>query len=113
MLLSGIGQKRTRMGSLAGDAIAFSTALHAYSSGSRSSGRSVKPWFNARIELDGDGYLGSAMRPAPSSFNVIDTSGLADHLGLLNIAAATMPLLSRLLSATLYTGSLLQRNALK
>lgn len=45
--------------------------------------------------------------PAPRLFNVIDTSNLVDHIGMLNILLATVPLLSRDPSATLLTETLL------
>ncbi|RKO93767.1 hypothetical protein BDK51DRAFT_28923 [Blyttiomyces helicus] len=49
----------------------------------------------------------AASRPAPTAFDVIDTSNLTDHLGLLNILVATGPLLKPVLHAILHTDSLI------
>ncbi|KAI0816053.1 hypothetical protein BC628DRAFT_1334426 [Trametes gibbosa] len=46
---------------------------------------------------------------APATFNVIETSNLIDHIGLLNILVASVPLLSSVPSSVLYTESLLFR----
>lgn len=60
----------------------------------------VKPWSASPLLLDGHVNL-----TAP--FQVIDTSNLGDHVGLLNILSATAPLLQRSASSVLYTESLL------
>ncbi|RPD68233.1 hypothetical protein L226DRAFT_576582 [Lentinus tigrinus ALCF2SS1-7] len=57
------------------------------------------------IRLDSEEYLVS--RAAPTSFNVIETSNLIDHLGLLNILVSAVPLLSPSTSGVIYTESLL------
>ncbi|TBU65167.1 hypothetical protein BD310DRAFT_866887 [Dichomitus squalens] len=44
---------------------------------------------------------------APTSFNVIETSNLIDHIGLLNVLIAALPLLHSTLWSVLYTESLL------
>ncbi|KAF8180830.1 hypothetical protein BJ912DRAFT_1032956 [Pholiota molesta] len=49
----------------------------------------------------------SAPGGAPASFNVIHTSNLEDHIGLLNVLIAAAPLLSSEASGVLYTESLL------
>ncbi|QRV77040.1 MYND Zn-finger protein [Ceratobasidium sp. AG-Ba] len=51
----------------------------------------------------------SADPPAPTTFDVIDTSNLTDHLGLLNILIAIRPLLKETISSqsVLYTETLL------
>ena len=46
-------------------------------------------------------------REKASSFDVIDTSNLVDHVGILNLLPAVTPLLSRRPSSVLYTESLL------
>ncbi|KAI0642476.1 hypothetical protein C8Q79DRAFT_1002903 [Trametes meyenii] len=46
---------------------------------------------------------------ALSTFNVIETSNLIDHIGLLNILVAMVPLLSHRLNSVLYTEQLLFR----
>jgi hypothetical protein len=54
-----------------------------------------------------DDYQRNSLTPAPLSFNVIDTSNLADHIGYLNILLITAPLLGRGLPAALFTHSLI------
>ena len=44
-----------------------------------------------------------------SSFNVIDTSNLIDHLGAINLLVASAPLLDRTTSAVLYTETLVRK----
>jgi hypothetical protein len=64
------------------------------------------------MSLDGGDYedkQGGDGFPGPTSFNVIDTSNLTDHVGLLNLLVATLPCLQRGPSATLFTESLLKR----
>ncbi|KAJ7132148.1 hypothetical protein C8R44DRAFT_612729 [Mycena epipterygia] len=60
----------------------------------------VSPWQCAELVLDG-GNRG--MPSAPTSFDVIDTSNLADHVGLLNVLLATVPLLAHGPTSVLYT----------
>ncbi|KAA1470752.1 hypothetical protein DENSPDRAFT_858545 [Dentipellis sp. KUC8613] len=58
------------------------------------------------LELSRDEY--ATVSGAPAIFNVIETSNLVDHLGLLNVFIASIPLLSRSApSRVLYTESLL------
>ncbi|KAL1694470.1 hypothetical protein GGG16DRAFT_47111 [Schizophyllum commune] len=47
-----------------------------------------------------------ASHPAPTLFNVIDTSNLADHIGLLNVLTSAAPLLRKSPTSTLHTNSL-------
>ena len=63
----------------------------------------VKPWSACPLLLDGHVSL-----TAP--FNVIDTSNLGDHVGLINILSATAPLVRRNASSVLYTESLLMES---
>ena len=60
----------------------------------------VKPWSASPLLLDGQVDLASP-------FHIIDTSNLGDHVGLINILSATVPLLWRSVSSVLYTESLL------
>jgi hypothetical protein len=106
---------RPRIRFFVGEVLALCLTLQAYSRDSRiiTSGQYVKPWSNTSLILDGDDYSTSAVHPAPATFNVIETSNLSDHLGILNVLAATIPLLSRsTLSSVLYTESL-QRGTMK
>ncbi|KAG2366731.1 hypothetical protein BDR07DRAFT_1395628 [Suillus spraguei] len=66
----------------------------------------VAPWKSACITLDPNAYGTSAQSPAPTMFNIIDTSNLLDHVGVLNILVVTSPILQQTLSATLYTEGL-------
>ncbi|KAF8551988.1 hypothetical protein OG21DRAFT_1498767 [Imleria badia] len=53
-------------------------------------------------------YGRRAVSLAPLSFNVIDTSNILDHAGLVNVLVVTAPLLRKTPSATLYTEALLR-----
>ncbi|KAJ6496758.1 hypothetical protein DFH09DRAFT_1204932 [Mycena vulgaris] len=57
----------------------------------------VSPWSAAELVLDGD------VSTAPTNFDMIDTSNLADHVGLLNVLVAAVPLLSHCSTSVLYT----------
>lgn len=87
------------------DALAFVRALRAKSSGaSPATYPRVSPWRAAVISLDGPGYANNI---APLQFDVIDTSNLSDHLGILNVLIGASPLLKRTPSSVLYTETLL------
>ena len=60
----------------------------------------VKPWSSRPLLLDGHVKF-------TTPFDIIDTSNLGDHVGLINILSATVPLLRRSASSVLYTESLL------
>jgi hypothetical protein len=86
-----------------GDALSLCQALRYHSiTKSISTPFPVAPWKHAFITLDSDAYGSRTQSPAPTTFNVIDTSNLLDHLGVLNIFAVTTPILQRTPSATLY-----------
>jgi hypothetical protein len=89
-----------------GDAIAGCNALHAFATtGTLSLGVPVSQWHTQLIQLNKDEYVSGH---APATFNVIDTSNLNDHIGLLNVLIASVPLLSAFTpSSVLYTESLL------
>ncbi|KAF7306266.1 MYND-type domain-containing protein [Mycena indigotica] len=59
----------------------------------------VSPWSSRDVQLLPD---------VPTTFDIIDTSNLSDHLGILNLLAVTVPLLSAT-TGVLYTESLLSR----
>ncbi|KAF5388293.1 hypothetical protein D9615_000823 [Tricholomella constricta] len=93
---------------LVGDALACSQAISfCAQSGSLESGLYITPWAGTQVKLDGGDYDGPVVDRAPVSFNVIDTSNLTDHLGLLNILVVTLPLLQRAPAAVLHTNTLL------
>ncbi|KAG8707439.1 hypothetical protein FRC08_000492 [Ceratobasidium sp. 394] len=74
-----------------GDALAFCQALDLFNStGCVTPDLFVSPWHGVRINL---GDLPTGVPPAPTFFDVIDTSNLPDHLGLFNLLLAARPLL--------------------
>ncbi|KAH0829193.1 hypothetical protein J3R83DRAFT_2741 [Lanmaoa asiatica] len=93
----------------AGDALMFCQALK-YCEVTRSpvTPYNVAAWRLSTITLDDRYYGCNALSPAPLSFNVIDTSNILDHTGLVNVLVVTAPLLCKTSSATLYTEALLR-----
>ncbi|KAG1733655.1 uncharacterized protein EDB91DRAFT_1338085 [Suillus paluster] len=90
-----------------GDALSLSQAIgYCRTRKSTSTPFPVAPWKHGCITLDPDAYGTCAQSPAPTAFNVIDTSNLLDHVGLLNVLATTSSILKRTPSATLYTEGL-------
>jgi len=91
-----------------GDALPFCDAL---SHKGQKSGGSVGPftytkdWSMIPLVLNGCDYQDGTANPAPLRFNIIDTSNLTDHSGLLNILLVTNALLARSASTVLYTES--------
>ncbi|KAF2678823.1 hypothetical protein K458DRAFT_480637 [Lentithecium fluviatile CBS 122367] len=75
------------------DAIAFCHVLnhHRTHGESRSANWYRSSWEYSLLTLESPDYAGGV---APTSFNVIDTSNLIDHLGSLNVLAAAAPLLT-------------------
>ncbi|KAK0207079.1 hypothetical protein DFS33DRAFT_1486591 [Desarmillaria ectypa] len=93
-----------------GDALAFCNAvqeLRRYGTTLTSVG--VSYWIGTRIHFH-DEYLLSLSHPAPSCYNVIDTSNLSDHLGIMNILAGTVPLLRGDQLSALRTQTLLSKS---
>ena len=89
-----------------GDAVLFCRALvHHAGTGKIPPNLTVAPWNAAPLTLDGGDY--DLSDGAPTSFNVIETSNIMDHIGLLNVLVAALPLLSPDPSATLFTEALL------
>ncbi|KAH6869603.1 hypothetical protein BKA70DRAFT_1242317 [Coprinopsis sp. MPI-PUGE-AT-0042] len=70
-----------------GDAISASHALRAFNAtGTHRLGVPVSQWKATPISLDPDEYINSeGLNCAPSNFNIIHTSNLEDHIGLLNV----------------------------
>ncbi|KAG9088225.1 hypothetical protein FRC06_002162, partial [Ceratobasidium sp. 370] len=90
----------------AGDALAFCHALHEYSrAGQASTNIPIASWRAAQINLD----QVTKNHAPPTTFDVIDTSNLTDHLGLLNILISAQPLLKTrpASQSVLYTESLI------
>ncbi|KAJ7230217.1 hypothetical protein GGX14DRAFT_344215 [Mycena pura] len=66
----------------------------------------VCQWHTETITLDKEEY-----KHAPLRFDVVDTSNLDDHLGLLNVLVTSIPLLSDSGDGVLYLESLLVQNS--
>lgn len=69
---------------------------------------SVSAWNTETLTLDGGDCTVDAPYPLPTTYNVIDTYNLADHLGMLNVLIAVTPLLTRSPTSVLYTETLLE-----
>ena len=96
---------------LVGDVIAVCRALHYCAvNGSVDPGLYTTPWTSALMKLDGGDYVEGASRRAPVQFNVIDTSNLTDHIGLLNILIPCRPLMQTRPSSVIFTDTLLPSN---
>ena len=92
----------------AGEALAFCQALRSVGISPQPHTPSfVAPWKRSVVRLDKAAYGLHALSPAPTSFNVIETSNLLDHLGMYNLLIVTVPLLRNSPSSTLYTEALL------
>ncbi|KAF2265489.1 hypothetical protein CC78DRAFT_579231 [Lojkania enalia] len=93
------------------DAIAFCNVLQHY----RATGESSTAyWYCSSREyrpfiLNGPDYGSETF--APTSFDVIDTSNLMDHIGSLNVLTASRPLLLKKPSSTIRTELLVPRKA--
>ncbi|KAG8696165.1 hypothetical protein FRC08_007323 [Ceratobasidium sp. 394] len=89
----------------AGEAVAFCRALDVFgATGRTATGVYVSTWRAYQIN-----FGGTSQPAAPTSFDVIDTSNLTDHLGLLNLLLVTRPILKNnpASQAVLYTETLL------
>lgn len=90
----------------AGDALFLCRALvYHVGTGKTPPVLTVAPWNTSPLVLDGGDY--GHGNGAPTSFNIIETSNVMDHVGLLNVLLAALPLLSPTPSATLFTEALL------
>lgn len=90
-----------------GDAVALAYALQRI--GASGSSKQAN-WYRDRyhfepLDLNDGDYSDGA---APCMFDVIDTSNLIDHLGALNLLAATSPLLRNTFSSTLFSEKLVR-----
>lgn len=94
-----------------GDVLAVCYTLQAFANtGHLSSGQRLNPWNASSLVLDGNDYSGThSGTSVPRRFNVIDTSNLSDHIGMLNILLTTAPLLERSPSAVLLTETMLSK----
>ncbi|KAJ2927552.1 hypothetical protein H1R20_g9535, partial [Candolleomyces eurysporus] len=93
--------------SFVGEATAVCHAIRVFAnSGALNPGIPVAQWKTQLVQFSQWEYVDSPT-PAPTDFNVIHTSNLEDHIGLLNILIPATPLLSPTPSSVLYTESLL------
>ncbi|KAI9737780.1 MAG: hypothetical protein M1834_009148 [Cirrosporium novae-zelandiae] len=86
-----------------GDAIAFCHTLqhHQVTEDSSTANWYRDPYHLEPLVFDSEDYTTTGR--APSSFNVIDTSNLANHFGAITLLTAASPLLSNYAFSTLYT----------
>lgn len=90
-----------------GDVLAFCRALHYCAiTDDGNTGLYASSWSSVLIDLERGDYTGTSSFRAPLQFNVIDTSNLTDHVGLLNILPVCKPLMQRSPSSVLHTNSL-------
>ena len=90
-----------------GEAISLCYALqqevHRHSSMAQSLHCYARPWCSVLLRLDAYDHL-----DACGPFDVIDTSDISDHVGVLNLMPATVPLSGNKLNSVLYVETLLQ-----
>ncbi|KAI9800364.1 MAG: hypothetical protein M1825_004134 [Sarcosagium campestre] len=94
---------------VAADALAFCHTLQH----KKATGEGFGNWYRRQyslepLVLDGPDYTTGG--DATLSFNVIDTSNLADHVGAINLLVAASPLLDGSLSATLHMESIVRQD---
>lgn len=89
-----------------GDALAFGNALFYLAI----TGDTAPPYYTAPWQVSSIDLSEHTSQNAPLSFNVIDTSNLVDHLGLLNVLIVCRPLMSSTPDkpSVLYTETLLR-----
>ncbi|TFK29000.1 hypothetical protein FA15DRAFT_664645 [Coprinopsis marcescibilis] len=97
---------------LIGDALSASKALHCYQAmAPNETGIYEGQWGGTKINLYPVDYsiVGDfKCHQAPPSFNIINTSNLYDHLGILNLLVVTVPLLRHTPESTLDTHALVK-----
>ena len=102
---------RVRLSFFCGEALALSHHLQLAMTLDKMLGSTartyVKPWSACPLLLDGRVNVNQSRDSSLGPFNVIDTSNVGDHVGLINLLSATAPLLRRNASSVLYTESLL------
>ena len=68
----------------------------------------VKPWTSRPLLLDGTTNSENNSVGSITPYDIIDSSNLSDHVGLINVLTATIPLLRKSFSSVLYHESLLK-----
>ena len=97
-----------------GEALAFCQALRdVKQTGLTETGVYEHPWSFSKFAFDAEEYdpCSSSKNSAPLSFNVIQTSNLADHSGVLNLLVDTVPLLQREPWSVMHTNTLLRKSS--
>ncbi|OTA99712.1 hypothetical protein M426DRAFT_67268 [Hypoxylon sp. CI-4A] len=103
----GIPQSRINLRFSVSDCLLFSNALQIVQySASKSTSLFRQQFDTSPIEFDLETY--GTPNSAPTTFDVIDTSNLADHFGALNLLVAAAPLLKSSASSTLWVETLLK-----
>ncbi|KAI0381466.1 hypothetical protein F5Y04DRAFT_82368 [Hypomontagnella monticulosa] len=104
----GIPEERITIRFAVSDALSFAHSLKAISTLKHNSASLFRRQLDtALVELDPAAY--ATANSAPTSFDVVDTSNLADHLGALNLLIAATPLLKGSASSTLWMETLLTK----
>jgi hypothetical protein len=96
---------RLRIRFVVGDAVNFCTGLNHLRMGHQPDALNIysRPWSTEALRFDGKEYLPESSNKAPLSFNIIDTSNLADDVGFINLLTATVPLLEQSSASVMYT----------
>ena len=90
-----------------GDALASCRALHYCGDENiTETGIYTSAWGGSQIDFNVQEYSQNGTQRAPLTFNVIDTSNLTDHPGLINILVVTVSLLQQSSASTIYTNTL-------
>ncbi|KJA29585.1 hypothetical protein HYPSUDRAFT_126061 [Hypholoma sublateritium FD-334 SS-4] len=111
--LSSKGQGNIVIRFCVGESLAFCQALRDVKEmGLAETGIYEHPWSFSKYSFDAEEYSpdSSLKNPAPLTFNIIETSNLADHTGLLNLLVVTVPLLRREPWSIMHTNTLLRKN---
>ncbi|GJE85246.1 DUF4470 domain-containing protein [Phanerochaete sordida] len=97
--------ERVALRMIASDALALCRTIQELKKYNRPTAQCrVSEWRAPMLILDGDGYERRDHVPAaPTMFDVIETSNLWDHIGILNILTTSIPLLKPSLWAVMYT----------
>lgn len=103
------GRRKTVVRFFFGGVLDFCRALAGYEASMSTEAKYfIPPWAAHRLVLNGGDYNQSAVSRAPVMFNIINTSNLADCLGVQNMLIHARPLLLvRSPSSKLYTESVL------
>lgn len=112
--LSSKGQGNVVIRFCVGESLAFCQALRdVKETGFAETGIYEHPWSFSRFAFDAEEYGpgSSSKNSAPLTFNIIETSNLADHTGLLNLLVVTVPLLRREPWSIMHTNTLLRKNS--